>query len=1144
MNRLALSPRAAIPRCALLPILLGVLLIPGSAVAQLSGTYTIDSSGPDAGRNYASFTSAVNALNTLGVSGAVTFDVASGTFSEQITIGSISGSSAANTVTFQSATGTAADVTLEYAGTSIFDNFVVDLNASAYVTFQNMTFKAAGTGTYGSIAELDGASNITFSGCIFQGLVTTSIVDNDLLDIRDGSSTITVTGNTFNDGAYQVSTIGTTTAVTSVTITNNTLNDPYNQGIHIFRENQDVTINNNTVSGGQRGISVDAQSSSLTNVQVTGNTLTNQTGKGIVVSGGVEDVAITGNTVKNSSSTSSYTGIYLRSISGDVAVTGNTVTLDQGDGMIIRTNVGTAAQPILVANNFVYSAGGDGAYVHFGNEYLNLYHNTFVADNRALYISGLSDLHVNVINNLLIGDGSPAYAYQVNNSSAIDASDYNDLYTTGSTVAQWNGTNYASLSALQAASSQDANSVSKAVTFVDKTAGNLHLAGSSNGDAALGGTPLTSVGTDIDGDTRDTTAPYMGADEGSSLTTGPMCGTYTVDASGSGFKNYASFGAAATALDTRGVKCAVTFEAATGTYTEQVDLPEIAGASTVNTVTFESASGNASDVTVEFGATGAGDNFVVRFNGTDYTTLKNMTLTSTSAAPFGRVVFLDSNADFNTVTGCTLNGRSTSSTSVDLAVVVGNGTNDDNALIENNTINDGSYGVYLRGFSPAVRSQGTVIAGNTITNPEEGGILLQYQQGADVRENTIRASTSPSFVGIAARDGQDGLMLQKNDIGTANGTGIDINNWQATSVDNGEIYNNMVRVDGTSGDGVRISNSQYQKLFFNTVSMSGTGTRALAVLGSGSSNIDVKNNVLSHGGGGYAYYVEFVSNIRRSDYNDLYSSSAPLGYWSGTNCSTLGDWQAATSIDTNSSSKAVTFVSSTDLHLDGGSIGDADLIGTPIGLVPDDIDGDTRDAVMPYMGADESGTALPVELVSFDAVADGRDIRLTWTTASETNNAGFEVQWKMEIEKWEMVRFVEGHGTTLEPQRYTYRLADMEPGRYRFRLKQIDFDGTFEYSPEAEVIVEMPGRYHLSPAYPNPFNQTTQFMLGVVRNQRVRIAAYDVAGRRVAVLYDGMMEAGAVRPVVWHADGLPTGLYMIRVGGEIFAETRRVVLIR
>lgn len=187
---------------------------------------------------------------------------------------------------------------------------------------------------------------------------------------------------------------------------------------------------------------------------------------------------------------------------------------------------------------------------------------------------------------------------------------------------------------------------------------------------------------------------------------------------------------------------------------------------------------------------------------------------------------------------------------------------------------------------------------------------------------------------------------------------------------------------------------------------------------------------------------------------------------------------------------------------------------------------------------------LPVELVAFEAFVDGDEVTLTWATASETNNAGFEVEREMETGKWKMVGFVEGHGTTLEPQRYTYRLADMEPGRYRFRLKQIDFDGTFEYSPEAEVIVEMPGRYHLSPAYPNPFNQTTQFMLGVVRNQRVRIAAYDVAGRRVAVLYDGMMEAGAVRPVVWHADGLPTGLYMIRVGGEIFAETRRVVLIR
>jgi hypothetical protein len=195
---------------------------------------------------------------------------------------------------------------------------------------------------------------------------------------------------------------------------------------------------------------------------------------------------------------------------------------------------------------------------------------------------------------------------------------------------------------------------------------------------------------------------------------------------------------------------------------------------------------------------------------------------------------------------------------------------------------------------------------------------------------------------------------------------------------------------------------------------------------------------------------------------------------------------------------------------------------------------------------------LPVELIAFEALRDGDTVHLTWETASETNNAGFEIQRiSKNVEAdghppdvWQILDFVEGYGTTDEAQTYSYRVDELAPGTHRFRLKQIDYDGTHEYSPEVEVAVGVAGTYRMSAAYPNPFNPQTSFSLAVARAQQVEIAVYDVLGRRVEVLFDGEMAANQSRAFVWKARDRPSGLYFIRVIGERFAETRQVTLVK
>ncbi len=189
---------------------------------------------------------------------------------------------------------------------------------------------------------------------------------------------------------------------------------------------------------------------------------------------------------------------------------------------------------------------------------------------------------------------------------------------------------------------------------------------------------------------------------------------------------------------------------------------------------------------------------------------------------------------------------------------------------------------------------------------------------------------------------------------------------------------------------------------------------------------------------------------------------------------------------------------------------------------------------------------LPVELVAFDALVDGSDVLLQWQTASETNNAGFEIQRLSNNAgaEWAVLGWVEGHGTTLEAQHYTHRLEDLPPGAHRFRLKQIDYDGTFDFSPEVEVFIEIPGAYVLSDAFPNPFNPQTKFTLMLAAPQKVKVEVFDVAGRRVALLHEGLLEADRSHWFTFDARGLSSGLYFYRVAAERFTATKAMTLAK
>ena len=186
---------------------------------------------------------------------------------------------------------------------------------------------------------------------------------------------------------------------------------------------------------------------------------------------------------------------------------------------------------------------------------------------------------------------------------------------------------------------------------------------------------------------------------------------------------------------------------------------------------------------------------------------------------------------------------------------------------------------------------------------------------------------------------------------------------------------------------------------------------------------------------------------------------------------------------------------------------------------------------------------VPVELTSFTAAVVDGSVLLNWTTATETNNRGFEVEKQSGNSNWESIGFVTGKGTTTEPQSYSFTDNNVANGRYTYRLKQIDFDGSFNNSKEIEVQINTPVEFSLSQNYPNPFNPATKINYSVPKDGYVKISVYNVIGQEVAELVNGMVKAGT-HEVNFDASGLTSGIYFYKIEANGFSNIKKMTLLR
>ena len=197
----------------------------------------------------------------------------------------------------------------------------------------------------------------------------------------------------------------------------------------------------------------------------------------------------------------------------------------------------------------------------------------------------------------------------------------------------------------------------------------------------------------------------------------------------------------------------------------------------------------------------------------------------------------------------------------------------------------------------------------------------------------------------------------------------------------------------------------------------------------------------------------------------------------------------------------------------------------------------------PQLVIDFFDPALPVELTHFGGIVDQQSVYLHWETSSEQNNAGFEVQHEREG-VFTTVGFVGGSGTTNESKSYSFQVHDLPYGQHRFRLKQLDFDGAFAYSPIELFVITLNDRLAKLDVFPTPFNPVTQISLTIQQPQPVTIDVYNILGQQVTRLHDGMLFEAGNHLFSFAPDGIPTGTYLIVAQGAFFEVTQPVVFLK
>ncbi len=492
--------------------------------------------------------------------------------------------------------------------------------------------------------------------------------------------------------------------------------------------------------------------------------------------------------------------------------------------------------------------------------------------------------------------------------------------------------------------------------------------------------------------------------------------------------------------------------------------------------------------------------------------------------------------------------------------------------IRNNTKAAGTGPMYCIYFSPTSNDNlfAQNIFDNLIYNNSSAGYIygIRITKGTDTRiynnmiydlRTTSTATATYYASGITVSSGPTGVSVYNNFISDLKATN--------SGYDNAIRAINILSTTSNSNIGV-----YYNTIFLNAVSSgSNFGTSGIYHTYSSTATtatLDMRDNIVvnlstPNGTGKTAAFRRSSStnlnNYSDSSNNNCFYSGTPSAsnviFYDGTNFDqTLEDFKLRVAPrETSSITENVPFVNTTttpyDLHVQTTVPTQTESGGTPVTTpiaITNDFDGEVRHAIAPDIGADEfNGTIIPVELTSFTvSVASGK-VTLRWSTATETNNSGFEVQRMQDNSDWERIGFVKGHGTTTEPKEYSYvdNISGIALQQLAYRLKQTDFDGSFEYSDVVNVNNLAPTDFVLHQNFPNPFNPSTVIKYSLQVKSQVQLDVFNALGEEVKQLVNEVKEAGQYS-IEFNASNLPSGTYLYRLQAGDYVETKKMVLMK
>ena len=168
---------------------------------------------------------------------------------------------------------------------------------------------------------------------------------------------------------------------------------------------------------------------------------------------------------------------------------------------------------------------------------------------------------------------------------------------------------------------------------------------------------------------------------------------------------------------------------------------------------------------------------------------------------------------------------------------------------------------------------------------------------------------------------------------------------------------------------------------------------------------------------------------------------------------------------------------------------------------------------------------------------------MNWSTASEINNRGFEIERKSGTNGFEKISFVAGSGTTTRSRSYSYTDENPGSGIYIYRLKQVDLNGTCSYSDEVTVNVFSPIKYTLEQNYPNPFNPSTTIKYSIPEDGIVKLKIYNLLGEEIFTLVNTVQKAGRYE-IVFDASRLASGVYYYRLEAQSYTSVKKMILMK